>query len=131
MPSSVTTLKYRARFTQEEFEQIKRGFVPKAMEDKWFICFEDGTLYFHRSWTGVCVFSLKLVEENGRFEAAQALLNSELELTDLSYQAELLDYLIRRLLLKQDAPFPKPGGIFKRLAGVFQHHVSGTGYSEK
>lgn len=30
------------------------------MDDKWFIFFEDGWLYFHRSWTGSCIYGLKL-----------------------------------------------------------------------
>jgi hypothetical protein len=37
-----------------------QGHIPQDMDDKWFIYFEDGWLYFHRSWTGACVYALRL-----------------------------------------------------------------------
>jgi len=32
------------------------GLVPEEIEDKWFIYWEDDTLFFHRSWTGNCIY---------------------------------------------------------------------------
>jgi hypothetical protein len=32
------------------------------MKDKWFIFFEDGSLYFHRSWAGFPVFEVEMSE---------------------------------------------------------------------
>jgi hypothetical protein len=29
------------------------------MDDRWFIFFEDDWLYFHRSWTGACIYALR------------------------------------------------------------------------
>ena len=43
-------------FTREEFEKIQLGHFPKDMDDKWFLFFEDDWLFFHRSWSGVCVY---------------------------------------------------------------------------
>jgi hypothetical protein len=39
---------------------MKIGHIPADMDDKWFIFFEDGWLYFHRSWTGDCIYGLRL-----------------------------------------------------------------------
>ncbi len=36
------------RFTHEQFTKLSEGLIPEQMEDKWFIFFEDGWLYFHR-----------------------------------------------------------------------------------
>ena len=33
------------------------------MEDKWFIFMENGILYFHRSWTGVCIYQVHFDEQ--------------------------------------------------------------------
>jgi len=33
------------------------------MEDKWFIYFENGWLYFHRSWTGFGIYKAQLKKE--------------------------------------------------------------------
>ena len=130
MPSSVKAMEYSAQFTDDEFDQITHGLVPKVMEDKWFIFFEDGHLYFHRSWTGVCVYRLRFTEVDRNYEVVQAHLNSELEFPDLSYQANLLDFLIQNLLLKRNRPFPVPSSAAKTPPGIFQHHISGTGYPE-
>lgn len=47
------------RLTLDEFERVKQGNIPREMEDKWFIFQEDGWVYFHRSWTGHCIFQLR------------------------------------------------------------------------
>lgn len=39
---------------------MRRGFVPREMEDRWFVYFDDGWLNFHRSWTGAHIFSIRL-----------------------------------------------------------------------
>jgi len=53
-------------FTQAQFEKIKQGFLPDAMEDKWVIYYSKGTVYFHRSWTGHRMYKAKITRhENG------------------------------------------------------------------
>lgn len=53
-------------FTPKEYEKVKLGVVPGAMEDKWFIYWEDGKVYCHRSWGGECAFVVRFaVEEEG------------------------------------------------------------------
>ena len=131
MPPTTHTLEYTVQFTRDEFEQIALGLVPEAMEDKWFIFFEDDHLYIHRSWTGICVFRLRIVEVDSEFKVIQAHLNSELESPDFAYQTELLDFLIQNLLLKRTGPFPMPIGAHSAPSGLFQHHVSGTEYPER
>lgn len=39
---------------------MREGFVPRDMDDRWFIYFEDGWLNFHRSWTGAHIYALRL-----------------------------------------------------------------------
>ncbi len=36
------------------------GHLPRDMDDKWFIFFSNGWLYFHRSWTGACIYGVRL-----------------------------------------------------------------------
>jgi len=51
-------------FTQPQFEELIKGLIPRQMENKWFIYYEDEWIYFHRSWTGFGVYKAKL-EKNG------------------------------------------------------------------
>ena len=46
-------------FTERQFRRLIRGLIPQQMEDKWFIFYEDGWLYFHRSWTGFGIFKAR------------------------------------------------------------------------
>jgi hypothetical protein len=54
-------------FTNEQYDQIKKGLIPEQMEDKWFIFFEKGWLYFHRSWTGCGIYKARLVKEKSGY----------------------------------------------------------------
>ena len=54
------------RFSKTEIDSIKCGFIPKQMEQKWFIFYENDWIYLHRAWTGYCIYKLKIkqVEKN-------------------------------------------------------------------
>lgn len=60
MPAERERLDLLLLFSDADVEQITHGHVPSDMDDKWFIFFEDGWLYFHRSWTGHCIFAVRL-----------------------------------------------------------------------
>lgn len=47
-------------FSDADGERMRMGHVPEDMDDKWFIFFEDGWLSVCRSWTGHCIFGVKL-----------------------------------------------------------------------
>ena len=56
LPKLRSLIRTEQEFNAEEMARIKRGFIPEAMEDKWFIYFSRNRLRFHRSWTGFCVY---------------------------------------------------------------------------
>ncbi len=43
-------------YTPAEMARIARGFIPSGMDEKWFVYYEDGRLFLHRSWTGFCIY---------------------------------------------------------------------------
>ncbi len=47
-------------FPAEIGQRMIAGHIPEGMDDRWFILMEDGWLLFHRSWTGYCIFGLKV-----------------------------------------------------------------------
>lgn len=51
----------------EQFALLRRGHIPHVMEDKWFICFDEGEseIRLYRSWTGYCIFRGKVEELPG------------------------------------------------------------------
>ncbi|MBP6978226.1 MAG: ADP-ribosylglycohydrolase family protein, partial [Bacteroidales bacterium] len=50
-------------FTDKQFSRLINGLIPQQMEDKWFVFYEDGWLYFHRSWTGCGIYKAQLHKE--------------------------------------------------------------------
>jgi hypothetical protein len=115
--------------TPAEFEQVKKGFVPQEMEDKWFIYYEAPYLFFHRSWTGQPVYRLRFTDGCND----QALLSADLaNRTEFSaeYEGTLIDWLVSNLLLGKDKPFPTPRDISTNVAVVYRHHISGTALPE-
>lgn len=126
-------LRYIARFDDQQMQFIRAGLIPKEMEDKWFVYFEEPFLYLHRSWTGRPVFRVTLSSDAGGTTVREALWSMEFANAadaDREYQTQLLDSLVSNLLLRQSKPFPRPRNLQEPMPGVYQHSISGTGYQE-
>ena len=49
--------------SDQEYESIKLGYIPREMEDKWFLYMDRDTLYIHRSWTGFCIYVIHFASD--------------------------------------------------------------------
>jgi hypothetical protein len=130
LPDKRAPLSYTRRFTAEEHARLVLGLVPLNMEDKWFIYFEDGLLRLHRSWTGACIYGVRLVMEGDESVASEAWVSratGEYTRTDDAYDGRLLSFLVERLLLRRDVAFPVPDAIEGGdRASLYRHHVVGN-----
>ena len=91
-------------FSAEEIERIRLGFAPESMDDKWFICWKDNELFFHRSWTGDCIYVVKFVEDNGSFRMFEAAVKGDPEQYRQGrdqHDARLISDLIDLFLLRK------------------------------
>jgi hypothetical protein len=82
--------------------RLKRGFVAESMEDRWHIFFKDPWLHFVRSWTGFCVYKVRIEKRGEVYKAAEVWVNRDRRQyggDDPREEAELLSFLIDRLLL--------------------------------
>jgi hypothetical protein len=79
LPAKQVKLTFKRAFSNEERDRIKAGLLPKEMEDKWFIFFENNTLFFHRSWTGNCIYQVHFVENESGFCALSVDINRDPE----------------------------------------------------
>jgi hypothetical protein len=131
LPQQRACLFFPREFTAEEYEQIRHGVIPEAMEDKWFIFLEDDVIYFHRSWTGFCIYQLNLKKDESNYTVVEALVNrdpSQYSATDEEYDKKLLTFLIDNLLLGRSSMFPVPAGVPSGIAtGLYHHSVAGVG----
>jgi hypothetical protein len=49
------------------------------MEDKWFIYHDSGWVYFHRSWTGFCIYKLRFEQVGDQFVVREAWVTRDRE----------------------------------------------------
>lgn len=133
MPAETADLDVSLTVGPKEVQLIARGHIPSGMDDKWFIYHEDDGVWFHRSWTGICIYRVTLQPTKaggGIITAAVANRNPEqYKSTDEAYDKLLLLYLIEHLLLGRDVSFPVPKSV-SSTAGVYQHHVVGSANRE-
>lgn len=130
MPERRQRLEVRRSYSADEYARISRGLVPEQMEDKWFILLEDETLSLFRSWTGYCVYAVRLVEQDGRYAIAEAWVNRDPEqylATDDRYDSKMLLYLIDELLLGCDAEFPEREDLDQDENALFRWSQAGRG----
>jgi len=135
-------LSYQATYDSEQFARLKMGLIPREMEDKWFVYYDEPHLFFHRSWTGQPVYRLSMKSGPNGAKVTEALWAKDLAvrpsnwnlaespMSDPDYQVRLLDFLVSNLLLGQAKPFPMPPGETEPMHGLIQAHVSGTGYPQ-
>ncbi len=109
LPSQRAAILIDRAISQDEMAQIRRGLVPEQMEDKWFIYWKDDALYFHRSWTGFCVFIVQFATEGDGWKMVTACVNRNPEQyreTSDDQDRKMISYLVDVLLLHRDVAFP-------------------------
>lgn len=62
MPSQKDAFIIDWKFNSKEWENVKEGFASSCMDEKWNIYLDNNKLYFHRSWTGTCIYIAHLQE---------------------------------------------------------------------
>jgi len=92
--------------SERQLEVISEGFIPKDMDDKWFIFYEKPYLYFHRSWTGQPVSRLRFSKASSGYQVTELLVSPEMG-NHLESWGDIAIYMVRRKLLGEDVPFPK------------------------
>ena len=109
LPLKRTTITLNRAFSPQEMNRIQRGVIPEQMEDKWFIFWNDDALFFHRSWTGFCIYIVRFATKANNFVMIEADMNRDPEQYDETNDesdAEMISYLVDVLLLHQEANFP-------------------------
>ena len=79
--------------------RIHFGLLPEAMEDKWFGYYEDGSLCFHRSWTGFKIYEAKIERNNSEWGYCITELIVERDSEKHTYTDDDEDCAIFRFLL--------------------------------
>jgi ADP-ribosylglycohydrolase len=55
-PSEVSQIKCQIEVGAEDMEILRKGHIPNAQEDHWFMYCDDSHIRYFRSWTGMCAY---------------------------------------------------------------------------
>lgn len=75
LPKRHTTVLLDFFLDRKQADRVRQGFIPSVQEEKWFVFFEDDTLYQHRSWTGICIDQVHFIAEGEGLRATHAEVN--------------------------------------------------------
>lgn len=101
------------RYGDDAMCRIRKGFLPVDQDEKWFIWFGDDVLHLHRSWTGICIYEVRFVQDAAGWKATAALVNRDPEqygATDDDEDRRTLIEMIDLHLLNDDYEHPQPFG---------------------
>jgi hypothetical protein len=100
-----------AEYSAVEYKKMSEGFQPYDMDQKWFVYMEDDTLWFHRSWTGVCIYEVKFINTGDKHIIKEAWADGLKDLDDIkirNYWSKIVLFLIDAILLGKKAVMPEP-----------------------
>jgi hypothetical protein len=55
-PSEVSQIECQIEVCAEDMEILRKGHIPNAQEDHWFMYCDDSHIRYFRSWTGMCAY---------------------------------------------------------------------------
>ncbi len=79
MPTEHVLIPMDVKIPRAAMQVVKYGHIPEAMEDHWFMYCEDSTIRYYRSWTGICIFIAKYVEEGDKCTITELQVNRDPE----------------------------------------------------
>ncbi len=101
MPLETETFSMEIELSESEYEQLQNGIIPQEMEDKWFIYFEEDTLYIHRSWTEFCIYILEFPKAFQKSKRFSVIVNRNVKQhleTDIEKDKIMITILINQLV---------------------------------
>ena len=71
MPKATKLVPYERELSAAQYKRLCHGFIPQSMDDRWFFFTEGAWTQFHRSWTGYCIFRVRVVSCRKRWRVAE------------------------------------------------------------
>ena len=59
-PEEVSTMELSLAISYENMKLLRRGHIPEAQEDHWFMYCDHEYIRYYRSWTGMCAFEARV-----------------------------------------------------------------------
>lgn len=94
MPEKTCQFKIKRKFSEEAIKRLRKGHLPEDMEDRWFYYYEDGKMYYHRSWSGNCIFIVEFNFKSNKHIVTVNRDENQYANTDIDEDIELINELL-------------------------------------
>lgn len=98
MPKETDCFVIKKQLSETDIAILKEGHHPEEMEDKWFMYYEDNKFYFHRSWTGICIYIVSMIEGTDELEVVVNRNPEEYKETSIEQDKMMLNIIINGYL---------------------------------
>ena len=79
MPQTdISRIKVSISVTEKDMAIIRKGHIPEAMEDHWFMYCDDEYIRYFRSWSGMCAFEAHFHKEEDQYVIDEICINQAL-----------------------------------------------------
>lgn len=103
MPNETESFVSGRKLRPDEFSKLIMGLKPSSMDDKWFVYWLNQSIYFHRSWSGHCIFIAKVEKVEDDIFLTEVITNKKPDqfgTQDIRVKKEMFNKLID-LVLRQ------------------------------
>jgi len=77
MPSAIAETTFYREFSDAQYNALQLGLYPEGTDDRWFVYMKNDWLYVHRSWTGHCIFKLKIAGTDDVYKSTLLQVNRD------------------------------------------------------
>ena len=79
MPDKNIVIPLNVKIPCDAMRIIKYGHIPEAMEDHWFMYYDEDAIRYYRSWTGICIFEAMYDKYGGDYRITHLIVNRDPE----------------------------------------------------
>lgn len=77
MPEQNVVVNLDMEISTEMIGTLKYGHIPEEMEDHWFMCCDEDTIRYYRSWTGICIYECKFIKSGYNYKLTELTINRD------------------------------------------------------
>lgn len=76
MPERRTSIPINLTLREYEMRKLRYGYYPDN-DTRWFVYLADNVVYFHRSWTGHCIFQFTIEPDGDVYQVSELIVNRD------------------------------------------------------
>lgn len=75
MPEEHTIIRTDIKIPSDAMDIIRKGHIPDAMEDHWFMYCDEEYIRYYRSWTGICIYEARYEKADDGYRLTSIIAN--------------------------------------------------------